>query len=75
MLTVDRALLGVVVPAGEGDIRLWYTPSYFWLGAAISALTLAVTLAALVLTARRATAMVLPTLRSASRGARQIPAA
>jgi Bacterial membrane protein YfhO len=46
-LTVDRALLGVVVPAGEGDIRLWYAPRYFWLGAAISAVTLAATLAAL----------------------------
>ena len=39
-LTVDRALLGVVVPAGEGDIHLWYAPRYFWLGAAISPLTL-----------------------------------
>ena len=84
-LTVDRALLGVVVPAGEGDIRLWYAPNYFWLGATISTLTLAVTLAALVLTGRRATAMVwptlrfaardAPTLRSAPRGAPHIPAA
>jgi hypothetical protein len=47
-LTVDRALLGVVVPAGEGDIRLWYAPRYFWLGAAISALMAAATLTALL---------------------------
>ncbi len=35
-LPVDHAFIGVVVPAGEGDIRLWYAPRYFWLGAAAS---------------------------------------
>ena len=48
ILTVDRALLGVVVPAGSGELRLWYAPRYFWPAAAISALSLATTLAILL---------------------------
>jgi len=52
-LTVDQAFLGVVVPAGEGDLRLWYTPTYFWLGATISVLALAATCAAVAWTGRR----------------------
>ena len=39
-LNVDLAFQGVLVPAGEGDIRLAYTPRWFWLGALISALAL-----------------------------------
>ena len=39
-LTVDEALLGIIVPLGEADIQLWYVPNYFWPAAAVSALTL-----------------------------------
>jgi Bacterial membrane protein YfhO len=46
-LTVDHALLGVVVPAGEGDLRLWYAPRWFWPGAVTSALALVGALAVL----------------------------
>ena len=35
-------------PFGEGDLRLWYAPRYFYPAAAISALTLAATLAVLL---------------------------
>jgi hypothetical protein len=49
VVAVDYALLGVVVPAGEGDIRMWYTPRFFWLGAGISATALLAALGALVL--------------------------
>jgi hypothetical protein len=45
---VDHALLGIVVPAGEGDVRLVYTPRYFWLGAAVSGVALAIALAVLL---------------------------
>jgi hypothetical protein len=45
--TADHAFLGVVVPAGEGEIRLWYAPRFFWLGAAISAAALMLVLVAL----------------------------
>jgi hypothetical protein len=47
-LTVDGALQGVLVPAGEGDVRLAYTPRWFWLGASISGLALLTCLATLV---------------------------
>ena len=40
VLSVDRALLGVVVPAGEGDLQVHYVPRLFGLGAAISGLAL-----------------------------------
>jgi hypothetical protein len=46
--TVDGAFIGVVLPAGEGEVRLFYRPRFFWLGAAISALALVVTLVALL---------------------------
>jgi hypothetical protein len=45
---VDHALLGVVVPAGEGDVRLAYAPRYFWLGAAISGVALAIAVGVLL---------------------------
>jgi hypothetical protein len=41
---VDHAFLGVVVPPGQGDIRVWYAPRYFWLGAAVSMVALIGTL-------------------------------
>jgi hypothetical protein len=47
-LRVDAAFIGVVVPAGEGEVRLRYTPRFFWLGATVSALALLVVLAVLV---------------------------
>jgi hypothetical protein len=40
LVPVDYALLGVVVPAGEGDLRVWYSPRFLWIGASISALAL-----------------------------------
>jgi hypothetical protein len=52
-LTVDYALLGVVVPAGKGDIRMWYTSRYFWPGAIVSALALGASLAAVALSSTR----------------------
>ena len=39
-LSVDTAFQGVLVPAGEGDLRLEYTPRYFSIGALISSLAL-----------------------------------
>jgi hypothetical protein len=39
-LTVDAAFIGVVIPAGEADLQLWYAPTYFYPAAALSALTL-----------------------------------
>ncbi|MCA1647230.1 MAG: YfhO family protein [Chloroflexi bacterium] len=39
-LPVDLAFQGIVVPAGEGDIRLEYTPRFFWIGGLISGLAL-----------------------------------
>jgi Bacterial membrane protein YfhO len=47
LVTVDDALLGVVLPTGEGDVRMWYAPRLFWPGATISALALLGCLAAL----------------------------
>jgi hypothetical protein len=46
LVTLDRAFTGIVVPAGEGDIRLHYVPRYFVLGATISALALLACVAA-----------------------------
>jgi hypothetical protein len=40
-ISVDRALLGVVVPSGEGDIELRYTSRWWASGAAVSLLALA----------------------------------
>jgi len=42
-LTVDHAFLGVVVPPGQGHIRVWYTPRYFWLAAAASVVAVLIT--------------------------------
>ena len=50
VLAVDRAFIGVTVPAGEGEVRLSYAPRWFLPGAAISALACAATVAALVYT-------------------------
>ncbi len=38
--TVDAAFIGIVVPAGEGDVQLAYTPRRFVPGVVISALAL-----------------------------------
>jgi hypothetical protein len=46
LVRVDGAFIGVVIPPGEGEVRLSYTPRLFWLGAAISCLTLVGLLAA-----------------------------
>jgi hypothetical protein len=37
---IDHALLGVIVPAGQGDITVDYSSNYFGTGAAISAIAL-----------------------------------
>jgi hypothetical protein len=39
-LRVDAAFIGVLVPPGEGDVHLSYTPRFFWLSALISALAM-----------------------------------
>ena len=39
-LRVDAALIGVLVPPGEGDVHLSYTPRFFWLSALTSALAM-----------------------------------
>jgi hypothetical protein len=51
-LTVDFALLGVVVPAGEADVQLWYAPRYFLPAAVLSTLTLIATVIILILILR-----------------------
>jgi Bacterial membrane protein YfhO len=40
LVTLDAAFIGVLVPAGQGDIRLAYTPRWFWPGALLSGLAL-----------------------------------
>ncbi len=40
LLTVDATFTGVVVPAGEGDVHLTYTPHLFLPGALVSALAM-----------------------------------
>jgi hypothetical protein len=47
-LRVDAAFIGVIVPPGEGDVHLSYTPRFFWLGALVSALALLVVAALLL---------------------------
>jgi hypothetical protein len=39
-LTVDYALLGVLVPPGEGEVHLHYVPRFFWPAAAMSTVAL-----------------------------------
>jgi hypothetical protein len=41
LLRVDRAFTGLVVPAGQGEVRMQYRPRWFWLGASISGLAAA----------------------------------
>jgi hypothetical protein len=45
IVRVDHAFIGVVVPAGQGDLRLEYRSKYFAWGAAVSLLTLLIALA------------------------------
>jgi hypothetical protein len=52
-LSVDVAFVGVVVPAGEGDIHLEYTSRYFWIGALISGLAVLTCTASLLHTLSR----------------------
>jgi hypothetical protein len=40
IVRVDRAFIGVAIPPGQGEIRLWYSPRFFWWGAAASAVAL-----------------------------------
>jgi len=40
IVRVDRAFIGVAIPPGQGEIRLWYSPRFFWWGAAASSLAL-----------------------------------
>jgi hypothetical protein len=40
LLTVDGAFTGVLVPAGEGDVQLAYTPRLVWAGAIVSLVAL-----------------------------------
>ena len=53
IVTVDHALIGIVVPPGEGDVRVWYAPRYFWPAAIVSALTALMTLGVLAGAANR----------------------
>ena len=53
IVSVDRAFIGVVVPAGQGAIHLWYTPRWFWPGAALSCVGLALVGAGLTLGTKR----------------------
>ena len=38
ILSADVAFQAIALPAGEGDLRLEYTPRYFWIGALVSGL-------------------------------------
>jgi hypothetical protein len=53
LVTVDAAFIGIVVPPGEGDVQLAYTPRLFTAGAVLSAVALLA--AALVYLKPRAT--------------------
>src|SRR5207302_3847048 len=48
LLTVDTTFLGVLVPAGSGDIHLWYAPRYFALAAWGSVAAVAAAIAVLI---------------------------
>jgi len=52
-LTADLAFQGIVVPAGEGDVRLEYTPRFFWIGALVSGLAVLACLATLAVSGQR----------------------
>src|SRR5205823_13980081 len=45
ILKADRAFQAVVVPPGEDEIKLWYSPRFFWWGAVSSGLALLANLA------------------------------
>jgi Bacterial membrane protein YfhO len=53
ILRVDHALMGVVVPAGQNELSLHYQSNRFATGAAVSAITLALLLLALLVKWRR----------------------
>lgn len=53
VMPVDYALIGVVVPAGEGDLSLDYHSTYFVPAAAVSLISLAICGAVLLLLRRR----------------------
>jgi hypothetical protein len=57
VLSVDHALLGVVVPAGDGQLSVRYTPRLFWPAAVASLLGLLACLAVLVVRLRGAVAV------------------
>ncbi|HEV7665242.1 MAG TPA: YfhO family protein, partial [Chloroflexota bacterium] len=59
VLTVDRALLGIVVPAGEADIEVRYVPRLFGPGLAVSLLALVACGAVVSRRARRAARQVI----------------
>jgi uncharacterized membrane protein YfhO len=48
VVAVDGAFIGVIVPAGQGELRLSYTSRWFVPGAVISGLALVAAIAALV---------------------------
>jgi len=50
ILSADVAFQGIALPAGEGDLRLEYTPRYFWIGALVSGLAWLTCLAVLART-------------------------
>jgi hypothetical protein len=52
VMTVDRAFIGVIVPPGQGELRLFYTSRWFVPGAAISGVAWAAALGALGCSAR-----------------------
>jgi hypothetical protein len=45
LVRADGAFIGVLVPAGEGEVRVSYAPRLFWPGAAMSATALLLTAA------------------------------
>jgi uncharacterized membrane protein YfhO len=53
LVSVDRAFIGVVVPPGEGEVRLSYGPRLFWLGASVSALSVLLMLGLAVLSVKK----------------------
>jgi hypothetical protein len=56
LVSVDAAFVGIVVPAGSGEVRLAYAPTLFGVGAAISALALLAVVGTLVFGRRRLSA-------------------
>lgn len=53
VIPVDHALIGVLVPAGEGDLRLDYHSTYFLPAASVSLVSLAICAGLLLLSRRR----------------------